>query len=75
MLERNFHGSVLISGWELALWTERMGPWVCTQIHWSGKSLQLLPMRPGIQGSPRVCGPLYHLQLVTTICDETQHLA
>lgn len=50
MLEGNFHGAVLISGWELALWTERMGPWVCTQIYWSGESLQLLPMRPGIQG-------------------------
>ena len=32
MLERNFHSAMLIMGWEPALWTGPMSPWVCTQI-------------------------------------------
>ena len=52
MLEKNFHSAMLIMGWEPALWTGPMSPRVCTQITdplFRG-NLQLLPVRPGVQG-------------------------
>lgn len=44
---------------------------VCAQIHWSEKHLQLLPVNAGMQGRQELV-VLYQLQLVTTICEETQ---
>lgn len=72
MLERNFHGAVLISGWALALWTERMGLYTDPLVR---RESSVTSNEAWHSGSLRACGPLYHLQLVTTICDETRHLA